>query len=98
MDVGLESNQRRLEKGADAQAGDDLVDDDAGPRGVGFEVDEKTVAQGHEDETADDEFAVAAGDLDQDSRGDGCEGETETEWENVDTTQDRASLKDGLKV
>lgn len=73
-----------MEDGTDADTGDYLEDDDAWPGGVGLEVDEEAVAEGHEDEACDDKFAVAACDFDDCACGDGGEGEREAEGEDVD--------------
>ena len=73
VDVGLEGHQRRLEEWPHADAADDLVDDDTRPRSVPLEIDEEAIAECHEEEPADDEFAVPAGDLDQETgHGRGC--------------------------
>lgn len=98
MDVGLEGDERGLEEGADAYAGDDLVDDDAGPGGVVFEVDEEAVAKGHEAQAADDHLTVAACFFDDDACACGDEGKAENHGEDVDAAEDRGGLQDGLEV
>lgn len=87
-----------MEDWADADTRDDLENDDAGPGGVGLEVDEEAVAEGHEDEACDDEFAVAACDFDDCACGDGSEGKREAEGEDVDAGEDGGGLEDGLEV
>lgn len=74
MNVGLESDEGGLEERAGSGTGDDLVDDEARPGRVGFEVDEKAETESHEDESCNYEFVVAAGDLDQDPGKGGRDG------------------------
>lgn len=98
VDVCLQTDEGGLEDRADADTCDNLVDDYARPGGVGLQVDEEAVAEGHKDEACDDEFAVAACNFDDCACGDGGEGERETEGENVDAGEDRGGLEDGLEV
>ena len=74
-DLGLQCEERGLEVGADADAGDDLEDDDFGPCGAGVEVDEEAEAEGGEEEAEPDGWEVLAGLLDEDAGGAGGEGE-----------------------
>lgn len=74
LDGGLQRDQRALKVGSDADAGDDLVDDDFGPVGPRVQVDEEAEAERHEDEAEPDGFAVAAGLFDDDADQGGLEG------------------------
>lgn len=98
VNVCLQADEGGLEDWSDADTSDDLVHDDAGPGGVGLQVDEETVAESHEDEAGEDEFAVAACDFDDCTCGDGGERERETEGEDVDAGEDWGGLEDGLEV
>ena len=61
FDERLESDEGRLEVGADAETGDDLEGEDAAPGAVGREVDEEAEADGHEKHPKPDWGEVLAG-------------------------------------
>lgn len=98
VDVGLQGDEGRLEVGTGADAADDLVDDDARPGGIGLEVDEEAIADGHEEHATDDQLAVAA-DLahDEPCRG-GDDRQTEHVGQHVHTAEDGAGEEDRLEV
>lgn len=98
VDVGLEGDKGGLEERANAYTGDDLVDDDAGPGGVIFQVDEKAEAKGHEAQAADDQLAVATCLFDDDACACGDDGEAKNQGEDVDAAEDRGGLQHGLEV
>lgn len=94
----LQRDQGRLEVGADAEAEDDLVQDDLGPVGVRVEIDEEAVPERHEGEAADDGRQVLAGLLDHEARDRGRHPEDEGEGQDVDAGQERAGAEDALEV
>ncbi len=60
-----------MKVGTDADAGDELEDDDAGPGFVVGKVDEETEAEGHEEHTEPDRREVLACFLNEDAGGHG---------------------------
>ena len=84
MDQRLQRDERGLEIWAYAQAGDDLVDDDAGPGAptVG-KIEEEAEAEGHEDHAEPDGREVEACFLDEDADDGGGEGHGENVGEEV---------------
>lgn len=75
LDEALQRDERGLEIGSYAQAGDDLVDDDAGPGAfVVWQVDEEAEAEGEEDHSEPDGGEVVACFLDEDAYEHGGEG------------------------
>lgn len=81
FNAGLESYERGLEVGADAHAGDELEDDDAGPGFVVGEVDEEAEAEGHEEHAEPDGREVLSCLFNEDAGGHGGEGESDDERE-----------------
>ena len=81
---GLQRDKGSLEIRADADASDELEDDDAGPRLVVGEVDEEAEAEGHKEHAEPDGREVVACFLDEDADGHGSEGEGDDEGEEVD--------------
>lgn len=74
FDHSLEGNKWGLEIRANADTGDDLVDDDAGPGRIVFEIDVKAEAEGHEEEAEPDWWEIFACFLDHDADDGGDEG------------------------
>ncbi len=97
-DEGLQGDEGGLEVRADADAGDDLEDDDAGPGRVGREVDEEAEAEGHEGHAGPDGGEVLARLADEDADGGGHEGEGEDEGEEVETRAEWGGAEHGLEV
>lgn len=97
-DEGLEGDERGLEVGADAEARDDLEEDDAGPGGVGGQVDVEAEAEGHAGHAEPDGGEVLARLADEDADGGGHEGEGEDEGEEVDARHQRGGAEHGLEV
>lgn len=97
-DISLQGYERSLEVGANTRTGDDLEDDDSGPGGVGLQVDEQAPSENHQEKTGDDELAVPASLLHEDTGTCGHDGEAEGHGEDVDTTHDGVCEEDGLEV
>ena len=83
LDERLQCNERGLEIWTDADARDDLVNDDAGPGRSFREIDVEAETERHEDHAEPDRGKVLAGFLDEDAYGRGDEGEGEDEGEGV---------------
>ena len=75
-----------------------MVEDDAGPGGVGGQVDVEAEAEGHEEEAEVDGREVLAGLADEDADGGGGEGERDDEGEEVDAAEDGGGAEHGLEV
>ena len=97
-DERLHCDEGRLEVRADAEAGDDLKDDDARPGRRGGEVEVEAEAEGHEGHAEPDGGQVLARLADEDADGGGHEGEGEDEGEEVDARQERGGAEHGLEV
>lgn len=97
-DQGLESDEGGLKVRSDAHAGDDLVDDQAGPGGVGWEVDVEAETECHEEHAEPDRGKVLARFADEDACDGGDEGEGDDEGEEIDTGKERGSSQDGLEI
>lgn len=95
---GEDGDDGRLEERAQAQAGDDLEDDDAGPAGVGLEVDVQAMTEDHHDEAEVDGRAVAAGVADVEAGGGGGDAQRDGDGEEVDAGQDRGGAEHDLEV
>ena len=98
FDERLQRDERGLEIRAHAQTGDDLVDDDAGPRCVWGKIDVEAETEGHEEHAEVDGREVLASFADEDADGGGGEGEGNDEGEEVDATQDGGSTEHGLEI
>lgn len=98
VDVRLERDEGRLEERAAAQAGDDLVDDDAGPGGVGLQVDEEAEAQRHHDHAEPDGRQVGARLADEGARRGGDDGQRQHLRQGVHAAQDRRDEEHRLEV
>lgn len=94
----LERDEWALEVWADTDAGDDLVDDDAGPAGFRGEIDVKADPQGHEKHAEPDRGKVLACFLDEDTDRGGDEGEGENEGKRVDAGENGRGAEDSLEV
>ena len=85
LDERLERDKRGLEVGTDADAGNELEDDDAGPAFVIGKVNEEAKAEGHEEHAEPDRRKVLACFLDEDTDNHGGQGEGDDEGEQVDS-------------
>ena len=85
FDKRLQGDERSLEIGADAESGNKLEDDGAGPGFVVGEVDEEAKTEGHEEHAEPDGREVLARFLDEDADAHGGEGEGDNEGEEVDS-------------
>lgn len=88
FDQRLQRYQRGLKIRSHADAGDDLIDDDAAPARVVWEIDVETETEGHEEQSEPDGWEVLACFLDEDAHGGGDEGEGKDEGEGVDAAED----------
>lgn len=97
-DEGLEGDEWGLEVGADADAGNNLEDDNAGPGFVVGEVDEEAETEAHENHAEPDWGKILACFFDHDADGHGCEREGEDEGEEIDAGEDWGCAENSLEV
>lgn len=97
-DERLQGDERSLEVWPHAQAGDDLVGEDAAPGSGGGDVDVEAETDGHEEHAQPNWGEVLACFLDEYAGDDGGEGEGEDEGEEVDAREDGGGAQHGLEV
>lgn len=85
-----------LEAKAQAEAGEELIADPVGGRGVGLECGEEAFADGHDAGADDEGWGVVAGFLGEEAGHDGCHDEAEDEWKGVDARLDRVNAMGSL--